>query len=84
MAKPLSSDVRRALREVVDNQLRDGTPPETRGTLERLVAAGHSREHALTLIASAVLAEMNDVLKTGEPYDEARYVAILRALPRID
>ena len=29
--------------EVVDNQLRDGTPPETRQTLERLIAEGHTR-----------------------------------------
>lgn len=75
--------LRRALLEVVENQLRDGTPPETRETLARLTAAGHTRERALELIACVVSAEVFDVLKSGQPYDQARYLAGLRALPRL-
>jgi hypothetical protein len=67
--------------EIVDNQLRDGTPPETRQTLERLIAEGHSRQEARRLIACAVVSENFDILQRREPYDEARYVAALQRLP---
>jgi hypothetical protein len=84
MAKqPYGPELRRALLEVVDNQLREGTPPETRITLERLIGEGLSRERALELIACVVSAEIFDVLKSGQPYLEARYLAGLRALPRL-
>ena len=67
----------------MDNQLRDNTPPETRLTLERLIAEGHSRERAVELIACVVTSEIFDIMKKGEVFDEARYVAALRALPKL-
>lgn len=30
--------------EVVENQIRDGDPPETQQTFERLLATGHARQ----------------------------------------
>jgi hypothetical protein len=72
-----------AIYEVVDNQLRDGTPPETRQTLDRLVAEGHTRQEARRLIACAVVSEIFDILQRHEPYDEARYIAALRRLPTV-
>ncbi|MBA4064774.1 MAG: hypothetical protein C0501_13880 [Isosphaera sp.] len=80
MADSRSPEYRRALPEVVHNQLRDGTPPETRATLDRLVAGGYSREQAVETIAGAVEAEMLAVLRARRPFDEARYTAALRAL----
>ena len=75
--------MRRTLLEIVENQLRDGTPPETRTTLDRLMDDGYSREEAVELIACVVSAEIFDVLKNMQVFDEARYVAELRALPRL-
>jgi hypothetical protein len=75
--------LRRAILEVVHNQLRDNSPPETRTTLDRLLAEGHSREEALRLIACVVSNEIFDVLKSSRPYDNARFVAALQALPRL-
>ena len=37
MAKSGNPHLRQAILDVVHNQLRDGTPPETAATLERLV-----------------------------------------------
>jgi hypothetical protein len=76
-------ELRRVLLEIVENQLREDTPPETRATLERLIADGFSREQVLELIACVVSSEIFDVLKSGQPYQEARYLAGLRALPRL-
>ena len=64
---------RQALIEVVENQLRDDDPPETRQALERLTAAGHSRAKAIDMIAAALLAEMNSMLAAGKVFDRARF-----------
>ncbi len=72
-----------AIMEVVGNQLRDGTPPETRQTFDRLLAAGYPEEEARRLIACAVTSEIFDVLKNHQPYDEASYSAALRRLPTL-
>jgi hypothetical protein len=69
--------------EVVENQLRDGEPPETRATLARLMREGRSRAEAVELLAAVVAAEVFDVLKSGRPYNRDRYVAALAALPRL-
>jgi len=72
-----------AIMEVVDTQLREGTPPETRQTLDRLLADGHTEEDARRLIACAVTSEIFDVLTHKQPYDEARYLAALHRLPTL-
>ncbi len=72
-----------AIMDVVDNQLRDGTPPDTRHTLDRLLAAGYPETEARRLIACAVTSEIFDVLTHKQPYDEARYLAALHRLPTL-
>jgi hypothetical protein len=84
MAKePHNPHLRRVLLEIVETQLRDGTPPETRTTLDRLLAEGHSRKKAIELIACVVSTEIFDVLKSGRPYVPDRFIAGLNALPRL-
>ena len=75
--------VRATLFDVIENQLRANDPPETQETLDRLVAEGHTRDEAMKLIASALVIEIYDVLKTQAPYDHARYAANLRRLPEL-
>jgi len=72
-----------AIMEVVDNHLRDGTPPEIRQTFDPLLAAGYPEEEARRLIACAVTSEIFDVLTHKQPYDEARYLAALHRLPTL-
>jgi hypothetical protein len=73
--------LRQAVLEIVENQLLDNTPPETRLTLERLQIDGLTREKAIDLIAAIVSVEIFDVLKSGKTYDKDRYIAGLTALP---
>ena len=75
--------VRNAIFEVVDNQIRQGTPPETKQTFDRLIKEGHSRDEARRLIAYVVAAEISDVMKSEQPYDEVRFVNALHALPNL-
>ena len=72
-----------AVQTIIDTQLEQGTPPETRQTLDRLVAAGHSPEGARQLIAHVVVREIFTVMARGAVYDEPRFLAALAKLPEL-
>lgn len=57
-------------------------PPETRQTLDRLIAQGISQEDAKSYIAQAVCLEVFNVLKHNKPSDQARYIRNLQRLPK--
>jgi len=67
---------------IVDNQLRDNTPPEARETFNRLLAEGYSAEEARELIGSAIGGELYEMLKYGQPYNQDRYLKALCRLPK--
>jgi hypothetical protein len=70
-----------AIIEVVENQLRNDDPPQTRQTFKRHIEAGHSEKEAKRLIACVVSAEIFDVLKKNEPFNLDRFVKGLNKLP---
>jgi uncharacterized protein YoaH (UPF0181 family) len=69
--------VRDAFLDTVLNQLETGDPPETKATLDRLMAEGYSRAHALQAIAAALRTEMNRMLSESTPFDNDKYAALL-------
>lgn len=73
--------LREAILQVVQNQLRDGNPPETRKTYDRLLAEGIPKEETLKLIGYVVASEVFGVLKEERRYDEENYIKRLQALP---
>ena len=74
---------RRLILKVVENQIRDNDPPETRQTLRRLIKEGFSREEALELIGTVVVHEIYNILKQNENFDRKRFVAALKQLPKL-
>jgi len=72
-----------AIVEVVENQIADHNPPETKQTLERLMKSGESRENAIRYIASVLSIEIFGVLKHQESYNNERYITNLKALPKL-
>lgn len=70
-----------AVWEVVENQLRDLHPPQTKQAYDRLLAAGYDDSRAREMIAKVVLTEIVAVLQNGRPYDEPRFTAALAKLP---
>jgi hypothetical protein len=70
-----------AFMEVVENQLRDNDPPETRETFDRLLAGGHTRKAAKMLIGQATAIEVYAILKTQKPFNRTRFIRNLKALP---
>ena len=72
-----------ALIEVVENQIRDNDPPETRETMKRLMSDGFSEIDAKKLIAGVVATEIFFLLKKKELYNPELYIKALKALPNL-
>lgn len=72
--------VRRAILEAVENQLAMDDPPETKQTLDRLMAAGYSRQEAVKMIGGALTEEMWEMLHEQKEHDPKRYKARLDKL----
>lgn len=72
-----------AMVEVVENQLAENNPPESKLTLERLMQNGESRENAIRYITCALSVEIFGALKNNEPYNNERYIKNLKALPEL-
>lgn len=70
-----------AFLETVENQLVDNDPPETRETLDRLIAQGMSEDDAKIYIAQAVSVEIFDILKHQREFNLDRYLKNLKQLP---
>ena len=83
MKEQASDQTREAFLEVVDNQLRDGTPPEACETYERLQKEGHAEQEAKRLIAAVLACEFYEMAKSKQPYDRQRYVGWLLRLPKM-
>ena len=69
-----------AIHEVLDNQIKNGDPPETKDTLDRLMASGHDESAARKLIAEVLVHEFHSMLESRTPYNNARYTAALAQL----
>ena len=72
-----------AIHEVVDNQMRDRNPPETKETYDRLIGEGYSDKEARNLIGYVVVSEIFDVLTQGMPYNAERFTKALKRLPEL-
>ena len=69
--------------QVVENQLKDNNPPETKQTYNRLIQEGFPKSEAKRLLACAVSAEIFDVLKNEESFNQERFVRALNKLPKM-
>ena len=70
-----------AMLEVVANQRRDQTPPETRQTCQRLLGEGQTADEAQRLLGGVVVPDSDDVLTHREPFDPVRCVAARHPRP---
>jgi len=83
MPERVNPRLRRAVFDIVRNQLSANNPPETMQTLNRLQAEGHSKDEAMDLIACVVVSEIHGVMSENRAFDNGRYVAALLALPTL-
>src|SRR3546814_12468015 len=67
------SDIaRNAIFEILDNQLAQGSPPEVRATLDRLLAAGHPEEEERRLLGCVIATKVFAVLQEGRYFVRER------------
>ncbi len=83
MHEPDRKNVRKALFEVIENQMKMDNPPETKETFHRLRAAGYSRKETMRLLAAVVLIELNEMVRDKRLFNETIYVKKLKALPEM-
>ena len=81
MEEEASDNLKNAFLEVVDNQLRDNDPPETKHTFDRLVSDGFSEEDAKRHIGTAVCVEIWDIMTNRTEFNLERYKRNLENLP---
>ncbi len=72
--------LKKAILEVVENQIRENNPPATKKTRDRLLKAGYSKDDAMRLIGRAVAVEIYKVLRNKEHFNDEKYVKALREL----
>ena len=67
---------------IINNQLQDNDPPETKTTFDRLQSQGYDDFQSRQMIGQCLAVELYDVMKHGNPYNNDRYVKNLLALPK--
>lgn len=72
-----------AVLEMVNRQLAEGDPPETRETLERLLAEGYAPEHARRMIGFLLIRELTRSMIRQTSFDVRSFIENLRRLPEI-
>jgi hypothetical protein len=72
-----------ALMQMVDRQIADNDPPETRETVDRLLAEGFSPEYIRRMIGLLIIRELNEGMVFQTPFNQERFVEHLRRLPAI-
>jgi len=69
-----------AIYEIVENQIREGKPKETKETLDRLMNLGYTRHDAIHKIGVAVVDNIYNVLKKKQEFNEKGFAKKLQAL----
>jgi hypothetical protein len=72
-----------AVMEMVNRQLAEGDPPETRETLERLLAEGYAPEYARRMIGFLLVRELTRSMLRQTSFDVRSFIENLRRLPEI-
>ncbi len=73
--------LREQLLEAVEQQIKSNDPPETRQTYERLINEGYDDDQIRQMISACMLVETYEVVRSKRPYDNQRYINMLKNLP---
>src|SRR4051812_16553520 len=67
---------------VVETQLAQGSPPQARAALDRLIAQGLTRHEAIHELGTVVSELIFDIVQKKKPFDAAAYAEALDSLRR--
>jgi hypothetical protein len=71
------------LLQIINNQIRDKNPPDTKRTYKRLQEEGYSKKEAKRLISRVLESEILLMLKNKEYFKPERFKKALDKLPKI-
>lgn len=74
--------LRNQIFEIINIQIEDKDPPETKITFDRLQSQGFDDSQTRQMIGQCISVELFQIMKTGEPYNNARYIKNLKKLPK--
>ncbi len=74
--------LRERIFEIVDNQIKDNDPPETKMSYDRLRKLGFDDFQTRQMIGQCIAVELYKVIKFKKPYDNKRYIENLIKLPK--
>ena len=73
-------NLHKIIHEVIENQIREGKPKETKETLNRLMNLGYNRHEAIHKIGTIVIDDIYDTLKNEQEFNEEQFAKKLLAL----
>lgn len=74
--------IRDQIFEIIENQLRENNPPETKQTYDRLISEGFAELETRKMIGQCLSLEMFEVIKFRRKYNNTRYIENLKNLPQ--
>lgn len=74
--------LRERIFEIVDNQIKDNDPPETKMSYDRLRKLGFDDFQTRQMIGQCIAVELYKVIKFKKLYDNKRYIENLIKLPK--
>lgn len=77
----VNEELRDQIFGIVETQLKENNPPETKITYDRLRKEGFTDHDTRRMIGQCVAMQLFNVLKLGKSFDEERYLKDLEALP---
>ncbi len=81
--QPMSKELlKAAIEEILQAQLSENRPEETKDTIDRLIKEGWSDKNARNLVSQCILVELFDMNKNKKPFDMKRYLSNLSKLPQ--
>ena len=75
--------LKKIILQIVSRQIKGNDPPETKQTLERLIAEGYSAKDAKELIGAVVATHLFDMLNEMQKFDKTKFVEQLNKLPEL-
>lgn len=80
MSESFNPRLQKLIFEVVENQIRDNNPPETKATWDRLEAAGYTDLQIKKKIGGVIAEHLYYVMKDKVPMDMEKYIRDLKGL----
>ena len=80
LAESFNPRLQKLVFEVIENQIRDGNPPETKATLDRLKSSGYIDLQIKKMIGGVFIQHLYHVMKDLVPMDTEKYVQDLERL----